>query len=150
MKTRPHSQGNVAWQDAINFLPNSCFYFTFKIANAWSATCTSISSFYSRFSKGRKPTTCLTSILPKSAHCFTQVHPNPEISQNAKYSVGDACYFYTFCLVITQLGFLRPCYTRGTVFSQLRSKMSTEEIKQSEWLILFFRKGRKKIIPNHS
>lgn len=122
-----------------NFLSNSCFSFTLTIvsgcASAWTSAL--ISGFWSRFLKERKPT-CFPSIFQTLARCSAQVHEDPEIAQKLKYSVGDAYYFYGFCLIITQSDFLPLCYARSTGFSFLRSKMPTGEREQSECLILFF------------
>ena len=42
--------------------------------------------------------------------------------------------FYRFCLV-TQSEFLMLCYSNDTGLSNVRSKMPTVELKQSEWLM---------------
>ena len=51
--------------------------------------------------------------------------------------------FYRFCLV-TQSEFLMLCYSNDTGLSNVRSKMPTVELKQSEWLMKE-RRGERKL-----
>ena len=89
-----------------------------------------ISGFYRRFWKGRKPVLLGYYITQHIAvyRGFTSWNT----SETSLWMM--LVIFYRFCLV-TQSEFLMLCYSNDTGLSNVRSKMPTVELKQSEWLM---------------